>query len=216
MAKVAFIGLGVMGYPMAGHLTAGGHDVTVYNRTAAKAKKWVKKYGGKSARTPREAVKNKEFVFICVGNDDDLQSVVLGDKGALAGMSKGSILIDNTTASANVARELHATARKVGVGFIDAPVSGGQAGAENGVLTVNGKKESAKEPKNFLHQGIANRSFERKFNLADHIEVVDAELVNGLLTISLVKEVPEAMKPKKIAIGSSSAKVIQHKNGEAA
>ena len=136
MAKVAFIGLGVMGYPMAGHLTAGGHDVTVYNRTAAKAKKWVKKYGGKSARTPREAAKNKEFVFICVGNDDDLRSVVLGDKGALAGMSKGSILIDNTTASANVARELHATARKAGVGFIDAPVSGGQAGAENGVLTV--------------------------------------------------------------------------------
>ena len=136
MAKVAFIGLGVMGYPMAGHLTAGGHDVTVYNRTAAKAKKWVKKFGGKSARTPREAAKNKEFVFICVGNDDDLQSVVLGDKGALAGMSKGSILIDNTTASANVARELHATAGKAGVGFIDAPVSGGQAGAENGALTV--------------------------------------------------------------------------------
>ena len=136
MAKVAFIGLGVMGYPMAGHLSAGGHDVTVYNRTAAKAKKWVKKYGGKSARTPREAAKNKEFVFICVGNDDDLRSVVLSDKGALAGMSKGSILIDNTTASANVARELHATARKAGVGFIDAPVSGGQAGAENGVLTV--------------------------------------------------------------------------------
>lgn len=136
MAKVAFIGLGVMGYPMAGHLTAGGHDVTVYNRTAAKAKQWVKKYGGKSARTPREAAKNKEFVFICVGNDDDLQNVVLSDNGALAGMSKGSILIDNTTASANVARELHATARKAGVGFIDAPVSGGQAGAENGILTV--------------------------------------------------------------------------------
>ena len=147
MAKVAFIGLGVMGYPMAGHLTAGGHDVTVYNRTAAKAKKWVKKYGGKSARTPREAAKNKEFVFICVGNDDDLRSVVLSDKGALAGMSKGSILIDNTTASANVARELHATARKAGVGFIDAPVSGGQAGAENGVLTVmcGGRKSHFKK-----------------------------------------------------------------------
>ena len=147
MAKVAFIGLGVMGYPMAGHLTAGGHDVTVYNRTAAKAKKWVKKYGGKSARTPHEAAKNKEFVFICVGNDDDLRSVVLSDKGALAGMSKGSILIDSTTASANVARELHATARKAGVGFIDAPVSGGQAGAENGVLTVmcGGRKSHFKK-----------------------------------------------------------------------
>ena len=153
MAKVAFIGLGVMGYPMAGHLSAGGHDVTVYNRTAAKAKKWVKKYGGKSARTPREAAKNKEFVFICVGNDDDLRSVVLGDKGALAGMSKGSILIDNTTASANVARELHATARKAGVGFIDAPVSGGQAGAENGVLTVmcGGRKSHFKKAQSVIN-----------------------------------------------------------------
>ena len=136
MAKVAFIGLGVMGYPMAGHLSKGGHDVTVYNRTAAKAAKWKKTFGGKTARTPREAAKGKEFVFVCVGNDDDLRSVVLGEKGALAGMSKGTILIDNTTASANAARELHGIARKSGIGFIDAPVSGGQAGAENGVLTV--------------------------------------------------------------------------------
>ena len=136
MAKVAFIGLGVMGYPMAGHLSKGGHDVTVYNRTAAKAAKWKKAFGGKTAKTPREAAKGKEFVFVCVGNDDDLRSVMLGEKGALAGMSKGAVLIDNTTASANVARELHGAARKSGVGFIDAPVSGGQAGAENGVLTV--------------------------------------------------------------------------------
>jgi len=136
MAKVAFIGLGVMGYPMAGHLSKGGHEVTVYNRTAAKAAKWVKKFGGKTAKTPRDAAKGKEVVFVCVGNDDDLRSVVLGDKGALAGMSRGTILIDNTTASANVARELHGIARKAGVGFVDAPVSGGQAGAENGALTV--------------------------------------------------------------------------------
>jgi 3-hydroxyisobutyrate dehydrogenase len=136
MAKVAFIGLGVMGYPMAVHLSKGGHEVTVYNRTAAKAAKWAKKFGGKTAKTPRDAAKGKEVVFVCVGNDDDLRSVVLGDKGALAGMSRGTILVDNTTASANVARELHGITRKAGVGFIDAPVSGGQAGAENGALTV--------------------------------------------------------------------------------
>ena len=136
MAKVAFIGLGVMGYPMAGHLSKGGHEVTVYNRTAAKAAKWAKKFGGKMAKTPRDAAKGKEIVFVCVGNDDDLRSVVLGDKGTLAGMSRGTILVDNTTASANVARELHGSARKAGVGFIDAPISGGQAGAENGALTV--------------------------------------------------------------------------------
>jgi 3-hydroxyisobutyrate dehydrogenase len=137
MAKVAFIGLGVMGYHMAGHLKKkGGHDVTVYNRTQAKAQKWVKQFGGKSKRTPRDAAKGAELVFTCVGNDDDLRSVVLGPQGALAGMSKGTILIDNTTASAEVARELAAVGKKQGVGFIDAPVSGGEAGAINGALTV--------------------------------------------------------------------------------
>lgn len=136
MAKVAFLGLGVMGYPMAGHLKAGGHDVTVYNRSAAKAAKWKKQHGGKVAKTPREAAKDAELVFCCVGNDDDLRSVVLGKDGAFAGMAKGTVFIDNTTASADVARELNALAKKQGVGFIDAPVSGGQAGAENGVLTV--------------------------------------------------------------------------------
>ena len=134
MAKVAFIGMGVMGYPMAGHLAAGGHDVTVYNRSAAKAAKWKKQHKGKTAKTPREAAKGAEFVFCCVGNDDDLRSVVLGKDGAFAGMAKGSVFVDNTTASADVARELAGEARKVG--FIDAPVSGGQAGAENGKLTV--------------------------------------------------------------------------------
>jgi 3-hydroxyisobutyrate dehydrogenase len=136
MAKCAFIGLGVMGYPMAGHLQKAGHDVTVYNRTAAKAEKWVSEFGGSSAPTPAEAAKGAEFVFSCVGNDDDLRSVMLGDGGMFAGMDKGSILIDNTTASADVARELYAAAKDMGISFIDAPVSGGQAGAENGVLTV--------------------------------------------------------------------------------
>jgi 3-hydroxyisobutyrate dehydrogenase-like beta-hydroxyacid dehydrogenase len=137
MAKVAFIGLGVMGYPMARHLAQkGGHDLTVYNRTAKKAEKWVAEYGGRSAPTPREAAEGAEFVFSCVGNDDDLRSVALGDSGALAGMRRGAIYVDNTTASAAVAGELAAAAAERGVGFLDAPVSGGQAGAENGQLTV--------------------------------------------------------------------------------
>ncbi len=136
MAKVAFIGLGVMGFPMAGHLAAGGHEVTVYNRTSSKAEAWVSQHGGSSAPTPREAAEGAAFVFSCVGNDDDLRSVVLGDDGILAGMASGATLVDNTTASAEVARQLAATAKEKGVGFIDAPVSGGQAGAENGVLTV--------------------------------------------------------------------------------
>ncbi|NIZ03363.1 NAD(P)-dependent oxidoreductase [Thalassospira lucentensis] len=136
MAKCAFIGLGVMGYPMAGHLQKAGHEVTVYNRTTAKAKKWVAEYGGASAATPAEAAKGAEFVFCCVGNDDDLRSVTTGDDGMLATMDSGTVLIDNTTASADVAREIYAQAKDKGISFIDAPVSGGQAGAENGVLTV--------------------------------------------------------------------------------
>ncbi|WXL27479.1 NAD(P)-dependent oxidoreductase [Ectopseudomonas mendocina] len=136
MAKVAFIGLGVMGYPMAGHLARAGHDVCVYNRTAAKAQQWVAEYAGNFALTPREAVSGAEFVMVCVGNDDDLRSVILGPDGAFAGMQEGALLIDHTTASAQVARELaaEATARKLG--FVDAPVSGGQAGAQNGALTI--------------------------------------------------------------------------------
>ena len=137
MAKVAFIGLGVMGFPMAGHLkTKGGHDVTVYNRTAAKAADWAAKFGGKSAPTPAEAAADADFVFTCVGNDDDLRAVTMGKGGVFEGMKKGAVLIDNTTASAEVARELYEAAKAKGCDFIDAPVSGGQAGAENGVLTV--------------------------------------------------------------------------------
>jgi 3-hydroxyisobutyrate dehydrogenase len=137
MAKVAFIGLGVMGFPMAGHLaTKGGHEVTVYNRNAAKAKAWTEKFGGKSAPTPKAAAEGQDFVMACVGNDDDLRSVTIGADGAFAGMAKGAIFVDHTTASAEVARELDAAAKKAGFQFIDAPVSGGQAGAENGALTV--------------------------------------------------------------------------------
>ncbi len=137
MAKVAFLGLGVMGYPMAGHLKSkGGHDLSVYNRTFAKAEKWAAQFGGTAARTPREAAAGCDFVFACVGNDDDLRAVVLGPDGAFAGMKPGAVFVDNTTASAEVARELHAEAKKRGLNFVDAPVSGGQAGAENGVLTV--------------------------------------------------------------------------------
>ncbi|MFZ2077837.1 MAG: NAD(P)-dependent oxidoreductase [Xanthobacteraceae bacterium] len=138
MAKVAFVGLGVMGYPMAGHLKAkGGHEVTVYNRTAAKAEKWVSQYGGgKSAPTPRQAAEGQDFVMVCVGNDIDLREVMLGKDGVFAGARKGTIVVDHTTASAEIARELYAEAKNRGFDFVDAPVSGGQAGAENGVLTV--------------------------------------------------------------------------------
>ncbi|MBB4278159.1 NAD(P)-dependent oxidoreductase [Rhizobium mongolense] len=137
MAKVAFIGLGVMGFPMAGHLKMkGGHDVTVYNRTASKAADWTAKFGGKSAPTPAEAAADADFVFTCVGNDDDLRSVTIGKGGVLESMKKGAVLIDNTTASAEVARDLYDAAKAKGSDFIDAPVSGGQAGAENGLLTV--------------------------------------------------------------------------------
>jgi 3-hydroxyisobutyrate dehydrogenase-like beta-hydroxyacid dehydrogenase len=134
--NVAFIGLGVMGFPMAGHLAAAGHQVTVYNRTGSRAEAWVAKHGGKASPHPADGAKGASIVFVCVGNDDDLRSVVYGEKGALAGMSRGTVLVDHTTASAEVAREISAKAKGLGIGFLDAPVSGGQAGAENGKLTV--------------------------------------------------------------------------------
>lgn len=137
MATVTFIGLGVMGYFMAGHLQKrGGHDVCVYNRTTAKAEKWVAEYGGRMAATPQEAAAGSDFVFACVGNDDDLRSVTIGEHGAFQSIKQGAIFIDNTTASAEIARELYDAAHAMGFGFLDAPVSGGQAGAENGALTV--------------------------------------------------------------------------------
>jgi len=137
MAKVAWIGLGVMGYPMAGHIRKkSGHDLVVYNRNGSKSDAWVKEFGGKTAATPADAAKDADFVFSCVGNDNDLREVTLGAKGAFASVKKGAVFIDNTTASANVARELYAAAKAKGFNFLDAPVSGGQAGAQNGVLTV--------------------------------------------------------------------------------
>jgi 3-hydroxyisobutyrate dehydrogenase-like beta-hydroxyacid dehydrogenase len=134
--KLAFLGLGVMGFPMAGHLARAGHSVIVYNRTPAKAAQWVEKYGGSSAPTPAAAAADAALVMMCVGNDDDVRAVALGPKGAVAAMRAGSVLVDHTTASATVAREVHAAAKARGVGFLDAPVSGGQAGAENGKLTI--------------------------------------------------------------------------------
>ncbi len=136
MAKVAFLGLGVMGYPMAGHLAKAGHSVTVYNRTTAKAEKWAEEFGGSFAATPAEAAKGAEFVMTCVGNDDDLRQVCAGENGAFAGMEAGAILVDHTTVSAAVTSELYAIAKEKGLSFVDAPISGGQAGAENGVLSV--------------------------------------------------------------------------------
>ncbi|WP_291732699.1 NAD(P)-dependent oxidoreductase [Leisingera sp. F5] len=136
MAKIAFLGLGVMGYPMAGHLQAAGHEVTVYNRTEAKAKAWVAEHGGRFGATPRAAAAGAEFVLACVGNDDDLRSVCLGADGAFAGMGEGTVFADHTTVSETVTRELHGAAAEKGVFFVDAPISGGQAGAENGVLSV--------------------------------------------------------------------------------
>jgi 3-hydroxyisobutyrate dehydrogenase len=134
--RAAFIGLGVMGYPMAGHLARAGHAVSVYNRTEAKALDWVREHGGEMHATPRATAQGADFVFACVGNDDDLRSVMLGEQGALAGMKRGAVFVDHTTASADVARELHARARALGLHFVDAPVSGGQAGAVNGALTI--------------------------------------------------------------------------------
>ena len=134
--KVAFIGLGVMGYPMAGYISKGGHKVTVFNRTKSKAEKWVSEYKGNIAETPAEAAKEAEYVFTCVGNDNDLREVTFGDNGIFKTIKKGSVYIDNTTASATIAREIHEYAKKNGFGSLDAPVSGGQAGAENGALTV--------------------------------------------------------------------------------
>jgi len=151
--KVSFIGLGVMGYPMAGYISKAGHNVTVYNRTKSKAEKWIKEYKGKIANTPEEAAKDSDFVFTCVGNDDDLKEVAIGKKGIFNTIKKDAVYIDNTTASATVARELHKKAKLKGFGFLDAPVSGGQAGAEKGALTVmvGGDKIHFEKAKNVIN-----------------------------------------------------------------
>jgi len=188
--SVAFLGLGVMGFPMAGHLALAGHRVTVYNRSAAKAQAWVDEFKGKSAATPRQAVAGCDMVFSCVGNDDDLRSVALGPDGALAGMQAGAILVDHTTASADVARELGAQAQQQGLRFIDAPVSGGQAGAQNGQLTVMCGGEAAA----FEAARPVAMAFSRAFTLlGPHGAGQLAKMVNQIAIAGLVQGLSEAI-----------------------
>ncbi len=188
--KVAFLGLGVMGFPMAGHLALAGHQVTVYNRSAAKRAAWTEEFKGTAAATPREAVADCDFVFCCVGNDDDLRSVVLGEQGAFAGMKKGAIFVDHTTASANVARELSAQARQQGLQFIDAPVSGGQAGAQNGMLTVMCGGDAAA----FEAAKPVAMAFSRAFTLLGASGAGQlAKMVNQVAIAGLVQGLSEAI-----------------------
>lgn len=190
MARVAFLGLGVMGYPMAGHLQAKGHEVTVWNRTAAKAQAWVAEHGGRAAASAREAAEGAEFVMACVGNDDDLRSVCLGEAGAFAGMTAGAVFVDHTTVSAQVTRELNDAARALGLGFVDAPVSGGQAGAQNGVLSVMCGGEEADyaraEPVIAAYARICKR-------LGDSGAGQLAKMVNQIAIAGLVQGLSEAL-----------------------
>ena len=188
--KVAFLGLGVMGLPMAGHLALAGHQVTVYNRSAAKAVAWAAEFGGKSAATPREAAAGVDIVFCCVGNDDDLRSVTLGANGAFAGMKPGAIFVDHTTASADVARELHVAAKNLGLQFVDAPVSGGQAGAQNGMLTVMCGGDAAA----FEAARPVAMAFARAFTLlGDAGSGQLAKMVNQICIAGLVQGLSEAI-----------------------
>jgi len=196
MAKVAFLGLGVMGYPMAGHLARAGHQVRVYNRSAAKAQAWVAEHGHQALPTPREAAQGADIVFVCVGNDDDLRSVVLDETGALAGLAEGALLVDHTTASAEVARELHAAAAARGVGFVDAPVSGGQAGAQNGVLTVMCGGESA----HFARAEPVIRAYARAVTLLGAPGAGQlAKMVNQICIAGLVQALSEGVAFGKAA-----------------
>lgn len=188
--KVAFLGLGVMGFPMAGHLALAGHDVTVFNRSAAKAQAWAGEFKGRSAATPREAAAGRDLVFCCVGNDDDLRSVVFGPDGAFAGMKPGAIFIDHTTASANVARELHAKAKALRLQFVDAPVSGGQAGAQNGLLTVM----CGGDPAAFDAAKPVAMAFSRAFTLLGESGAGQlAKMVNQIAIAGLVQGLSEAI-----------------------
>jgi len=205
MTKVAFLGLGVMGFPMAGHLAAAGHAVTVYNRTAAKAEAWVAKHGGAATPTPRAAAAGAEIVFSCVGNDDDLRSVILGEEGAFAGMAAGSILVDNTTASAEVARALAAAGQERGIACIDAPVSGGQAGAENGTLTVM----CGGEPAAFERARPAIEAFARAVTLMGPAGAGQlTKMVNQICIAGLLQGLAEGMNFGQKA-GLDMAKVIE-------
>ncbi len=188
--RVTFLGLGVMGYPMAGHLARAGLDVTVYNRTFSKAEAWVAEHGGRAARTPREAVDGADLVMACVGNDDDLRSVTLGDEGAFAGMSKGTVFVDHTTASANVARELAAAASEQGLHFVDAPVSGGQAGAQKGVLTIM----CGGEPKAFEYAAPTLRHYGAAVTLIGAAGAGQlAKMVNQICIAGMVQGLSEAI-----------------------
>ncbi|PZO10312.1 MAG: oxidoreductase [Burkholderiales bacterium] len=188
--KVAFIGLGVMGYPMAGHLARAGHSVTVYNRSAAKASAWVTEFGGAHKPTPREAAVGADIVFACVGNDDDLRSITLGADGAFAGMAPGVIFVDHTTASADVARELYQVARTLGLSFVDAPVSGGQAGAVNGLLTVMCGGDAAA----FDAVKPAAMAFSRAFTLLGESGAGQlTKMVNQICIAGLVQGLAEAI-----------------------
>ncbi len=190
MAKIAFLGLGVMGYPMAGHLQAAGHDVTVYNRTASKAEAWVAQHGGTMALTPREAAAGAEFVMACVGNDDDLRMVCTGEDGAFHGMAKGSIFVDHTTVSAKVTRELYEAGKADGIAFVDAPISGGQAGAENGVLSImcGGDQEAydAAEPVMQVYSKICRR-------IGDNGAGQMTKMCNQIAIAGLVQGLSEAL-----------------------
>ncbi|MFW5330120.1 NAD(P)-dependent oxidoreductase [Hydrogenophaga sp. ZJX-1] len=188
--KVAFLGLGVMGFPMAGHLARAGHSVTVYNRSPAKAQAWVAEFGGAAKATPREAAMGADIVFSCVGNDDDLRAVTLGADGALAGMAPGTVFVDHTTASADVARELYGAAKNLGLAFVDAPVSGGQAGAQNGLLTVMCGGDAAAFDK---VQPVA-MAFSRAFTLLGTSGAGQlAKMVNQICIAGLVQGLAEAI-----------------------
>ncbi len=191
MSKVTFLGLGVMGYPMARHIAKAGHSMTVYNRTAAKAEKWVKENGGKFALTPKEASKDSDFIFCCVGNDNDLKEVTLGENGAFHSIKKGSIFIDNTTASAKIARELFKAAQEKGFAFLDAPVSGGQAGAENSQLTVMIGGES----KDFEKAQDVIKSYSKKMKLLGSTGSGQlAKMVNQICIAGTVQGLSEALR----------------------
>ena len=191
MAKVTFLGLGVMGYPMARHIAKAGHDVTVYNRTAAKAEKWVNDFGGKFAKTPKEASKDSDFIFCCVGNDSDLKEVTLGSEGAFHSIKKESVFIDNTTASAKIAKELFKAAKEKDFGFLDAPVSGGQAGAENGQLTVmiGGENKDFEKGKDII------KCYSKKMKLLGPAGSGQlAKMVNQICIAGVVQGLSEAIR----------------------
>ncbi|WP_419796905.1 MAG: NAD(P)-dependent oxidoreductase [Terasakiella sp.] len=188
--KVAFLGLGVMGYPMAGHLLKGGHDVCVYNRTTAKAEKWVAEYGGSFAETPAKAAEGAQIVFACVGNDDDLRSVCTDENGAFNTMDKGTVFVDHTTTSAEVAREMSVEAEKHGLSFMDAPVSGGQAGAENGTLTIM----VGGNPENFEHTKPVQECYAQAVTLMGDVGAGQlTKMVNQITFVGAVQSISEGL-----------------------